>query len=272
MESTTAITTRMISLSEDDLLGWAQFYAEQLGWPVLPLVEREKRPLTKHGLLDASTSSEQIQEWWTRWPKANIGLRTGVKFDVVDLDGTAGRTSLLNLAPGYKHEGPVALTGKGYHLLFGVTFGKNFANSEKLDTKVAHPGLDFRGQSGYIVAAPSVHPSGHRYDWIKAPNLDLPIPPEWLMELVRPKPSPPKVSQNPKLVLAAGQLDIFEEFAKLFVTFERKGDRYVGRCPFHKDDTPSLNIYDNNRFICYGCNAWGDALNVRKFLRDGQLR
>jgi hypothetical protein len=30
-----------------------------------------------HGVHDASTDLEQIGDWWDRWPRANIGLRTG---------------------------------------------------------------------------------------------------------------------------------------------------------------------------------------------------
>jgi hypothetical protein len=39
------------------------------------------------------------------------------------------------------------------------------------------------------------------------------------------------------------------------------GERtYTGLCPFHNEKTPSFQI-KKNRFTCYGCNAFGDAID-----------
>src|SRR3954453_1692819 len=45
-----------------------------------------KHPRVRHGLSEASTDETRLQMWWTRWPDANIGLRTGVVMDVADVD------------------------------------------------------------------------------------------------------------------------------------------------------------------------------------------
>src|SRR5438067_1580305 len=45
-----------------------------------------KHPRTSHGLHDATTDLEIIERWWARWPTANIGMRTGLTFDVFDVD------------------------------------------------------------------------------------------------------------------------------------------------------------------------------------------
>jgi hypothetical protein len=76
-----------------DHLDAALRYASQ-GVPVFPLAPRSKFPLISaanggHGLLDATTDAAQIQAWWMAHPTANIGRRTGLSFDVVDLDGEA---------------------------------------------------------------------------------------------------------------------------------------------------------------------------------------
>jgi Bifunctional DNA primase/polymerase, N-terminal len=50
------------------------------------------------------------------------------------------------------------------------------------------PGIDVKGEGGYVVAPPSVHPDGPQYRWLN----DEPVAeaPSWLLVLAR-KPSPP---------------------------------------------------------------------------------
>jgi hypothetical protein len=81
-----------------DHLAAALRYASQ-GVPVFPLAPRSKFPLISaanggHGLHDATTDAARIQAWWMAHPTANIGLRTGVAFDVIDLDSEAAVDAL----------------------------------------------------------------------------------------------------------------------------------------------------------------------------------
>lgn len=40
------------------------------------------------------------------------------------------------------------------------------------------------------------------------------------------------------------------------------GGRVSGKCPFHKDDSPSFFIYTNdNHFHCFGCGVTGDSID-----------
>lgn len=137
------------------------------------------------------------------------------------------------------------------------------------------PGLDFRGVNGYIVAPPSVHPNGHRYAWARPYDLPIPDAPDWLTALIFP-PQPPRLPMQPTdplIAKAREALDIVTEFQLTGAHLRRRGNHFVTNCLFHKDDTPSLVIYpDTQSFYCFGCSAWGDALNLRKFLRDGELR
>lgn len=50
-------------------------YAKR-GWPIFP-VRADKTPYTAHGAIDATTNLEQIDDWWSRWPGAAIGLNVG---------------------------------------------------------------------------------------------------------------------------------------------------------------------------------------------------
>ncbi len=44
------------------------------------------------------------------------------------------------------------------------------------------------------------------------------------------------------------------------VDLKKNGTRYVGRCPFHDDKSPSLVVYDDH-YHCFGCDAHGDTID-----------
>jgi hypothetical protein len=165
-----------------DHLAAALRYASQ-GIPVFPLAPRSKFPLIAaanggHGLHDATTDAAQIQAWWKAHPTANIGLRTGVTFDVVDLDSEAAVDALELARDGREQiSGPVVATAKGFHYFVQPTGLGNRAG--------VLPGVDFRGRDGYVVGSPSMHPSGARYRWIIHDRLSP--APSWLVELVGPR-------------------------------------------------------------------------------------
>jgi len=145
-------------------------YAER-GWYVFPLVAGGKTPLTAHGLKDATTDSEQIGEWWTRWPDANVGIATGRGSDlvVVDVDPRHGGT-LASLGE-LPRTARVRTGGGGWHLYFRYPQGEDVRNSSN---KVA-PGIDVRGEGGYVVAPGSLHESGRRYEWeVETEIADIP--------------------------------------------------------------------------------------------------
>lgn len=239
-----------------------------MGWPTIPLRARDKRPANSNGLTGASTDMNQINEWWKRWPNSNIGLRTGDVFDVLDVDGPIGVVSLgLTIVEylgttKYKHPGPVQSTGKGYHLLFIPTGARNFAGK--------HPGLDFRGRSGYVVASPSIHPNGHQYRWAR--DGELPEPPDWLNAMVtQPRTTPPS-SFDPQEIepIVATFLSLFEH-TKDIQPLQAIGARYITNCifPDHDDSTPSFVLYpENNSFYCFGCGEWGDTPDLTDYAKS----
>ena len=68
----------------------ALVYASRLAWPVFPLKPHGKDPLTAHGYKDATVDEKQIREWAKKWPDANIGIPTGIRFWVLDIDPRNG--------------------------------------------------------------------------------------------------------------------------------------------------------------------------------------
>lgn len=127
------------------------------GQPVFPCHwsgERAKRPMTKSGLHDATTDLDQIKRWWKARPESAIGLPTGIKWDVLDVDvkeAVDGRAHLpylnrLGLLDGCKRV--VRTPSGGWHLYFVAARGTTNKASAAL-------GLDVRGLGGYVLAPPS---------------------------------------------------------------------------------------------------------------------
>lgn len=182
-------------------------YARDFGWAVFPLRPRDKIPMigpSRPGALDggfhlATKDFAQINAWWTRWPDANIGLRCGDASGVfvLDLDGPEAEAALGRLQGehGALPETLQQRTGKGRHLLFRHVEGvRNRGGGYLVDGKrVQCPGFDVRGDGGYIVLPPSVHPSGRVYAWSSAPeSTPIASAPAWLVNaLVPPPPAAP---------------------------------------------------------------------------------
>jgi hypothetical protein len=45
------------------------------------------------------------------------------------------------------------------------------------------------------------------------------------------------------------------------VQLTRRGKRYLGRCPFHRECTPSFHVYVDGHFHCFGCGEHGDVFD-----------
>lgn len=177
-------------------------YSSKLKWSVFPLHTPSgsfcscnnkncespgKHPRTFNGLKSASTSLDVISNWWSKWPNANIGVATGERsgFVVLDIDPRHGGEQSFNLLINRYGSLPYtmeALTGGGgRHILF------KYPGLIKNRTNIL-PGLDVRGEGGYIVAAPSLHVYGNRYEWkftSRPLNDQLAEIPEWLLQLMR---------------------------------------------------------------------------------------
>ena len=149
------------------------------------------RPFTAHGFKNASTDPDVIRRWWTRWPDALIGVPTGIKFCVVDVDlqhpeaqEWYGRANL-----------PVTRThitrSGGRHLLFRphdefrCSAGKIWKH------------VDTRGLGGYII-------------WWPAEELEVlhagivAEVPGWIIAKLNPPPPPPPPPSSTPLTVGSG--------------------------------------------------------------------
>lgn len=177
----------------------ARAYAERLGWRVHPLRPGDKRPLLSSWQDRASADPETVAAWWRENPSANIGIATGPESGVfvLDVDGADGERSLVTLEQTHgplPDLFPMQWTGNGWQAVFAWPEGRDVRNSAgKLGN-----GLDTRGIGGFVVAPPSIHPSGARYQW-GGDRDPLTLPPEpapgWLIDLLDP-PQPPQPARS----------------------------------------------------------------------------
>jgi hypothetical protein len=103
--------------------------------------------------------------------------------DVCDVDSPSGLKALRQLL-GELPRGPVVRTGSGWHLWFQPS---GYGNRVGL-----MPAVDWRGIGGSIIAPPSLHRSGRRYQWLHYSRGFLPPCPPELVDLLRPPPLPPR--------------------------------------------------------------------------------
>lgn len=168
-------------------------YADH-GWPVLPLHHPVgdgcscrtsacgsigKHPRTPRGVHEASIDPGQVASWWARWPDANVGVATGARSGllVLDIDLPDGPTSLRTLQArhGRLPRTCSQTTGSGGRQLLFADPGTTIGNRTRV-----WPGVDVRGDGGYIVVPPSRHAIGDRYRWtVAAPPAP---PPRWLLQ------------------------------------------------------------------------------------------
>lgn len=162
----------------NQLLEAAIKYATQYGWAVFPVGRMTKKPLTPHGCKDAKKAIGPIQAWWKKWPDASIGVATGSLSNLVVIDedvsedrGIDGIRSVRDWERenGELPETSMAITGRGgYHLYYRYS-GSDIKNRAGL-----LEGVDVRGEGGYVIAPPSVHPNGTEYQWEYDPD-EIPI-------------------------------------------------------------------------------------------------
>ncbi|MHB1733425.1 MAG: bifunctional DNA primase/polymerase [Ferrimicrobium acidiphilum] len=183
-----------------------QQYAAR-GWAAYPLAPGTKKPLKgSHGFHDATTDTSALIDAFTDPPDLNIGIRTGEASGIVVIDVDAhegaanGYVSIKALAAqglkfptGNRRIGcAIAKTPSGgLHLYYAAPAEARI----KSTSGVLAPGLDTRGEGGYIVAPPSVTEKG-AYKWKQCPETLLELP-AWVIERVKVTPVPERPRTEP---------------------------------------------------------------------------
>ena len=135
----------------------------KLGYNVIPLRKSGKKPLIPWKEYQQRRSTiDEIRGWWERWPDANIGIVSGRSTGtiVLDIDGPIGEKFIKD--SGGLPDTPKCRTAKGHHYYLKYPSEFDVRCTENKDLQIG-----IKGNGGYVVAPPSIHPSGQKYFWIK---------------------------------------------------------------------------------------------------------
>lgn len=193
--------------SENATLDAAIELATKLYWPVFPVdITIGKHPLSNKGFngrnWGQTTDVREIKKHFNRFPEDTIGVATGEDSGifVLDVDSPIGghaHDGFATLAELEAKYGPLPKTvmadtasgGRHYYFEYPDFPIKNDAGRQ------LGKGLDIRGDGGYIVVPPSIKSDGETgeivgaYEWINSPfDTDVAEAPEWLLNLLKPKP------------------------------------------------------------------------------------
>lgn len=147
--------------------------------------------LVPQGVSNADTDPQIIREWWSLYPDANIGIATGDASSIVVLDvdvksGGEASLAILEEKMGQLPDTWSVLTGGGgVHFYFQMP-----AADVRNSVSAVAPGIDVRGNGGYVVAPPSLHMSGTAYRWSPAlhpTKVPLAHVPGWLLDRMLPR-------------------------------------------------------------------------------------
>lgn len=156
------------------------------GWSIFPVSAPDREPMLKWKEFQTRQPSvAEVQAWWRRWPNAGIAIVTGRVSGLVVVDIDPRKGGNVEGLP------PTDLTswtgGGGMHYFYA--YPENFEGSVPQQANgPAHPdeqrrGKDVRGDGGYVVAPPSIHPSGKVYRWVEEGKPGK--PPTWALHAYR---------------------------------------------------------------------------------------
>jgi len=178
-KKTTSIPTR------NELEDWLKFCKDNK-LNVIPCIYRAKTPAIGSWLPYQSKMSTKVErkQWFLDKDIRNLAVITGTISDnlvVIDFDDPKWVKKIFKSIEGEANKTLIVQTSKGrYHIYYKL-------NYKPPNVKITHFGIDVKGEGGYVLFPPSIHPSGRKYKAIsnlssvKIKRFDGDII-EWLLE------------------------------------------------------------------------------------------
>ena len=160
-----------------------------------------KHPRTRNGLKNATQDINEIRLQFNQ--DANIGLPTGQENQIIVIDIDPRHGGDAKLAEMEAEHSPLPPTvevftgGGGRHLYFRYPIATTIGSRNGWRS-----GIDIKSDGGYVIAPPSVHASGHLYEWRPGHALceiEMADLPDWLLPLLPQKRADESPAANPSL-------------------------------------------------------------------------
>jgi len=186
-------------MASEQTTDWALHYRQQ-GLSCIPAnsVRKKGPPFAWKEYQERRPTESELREWWQRWPDYGIAIITGAISGVVVLDLDRHKSDGVEVARsvyGWEPEGPVVLTGGGGIHAYYRHPGFKVKNLTGRDAIA--PGVELKGDGGFVYAPPSLHPAGKRYEWQDPPwEVELPALPDWVLEKLPGEPAKREVPQD----------------------------------------------------------------------------
>ncbi len=130
----------------------------EMGFSVIPLLQRDKRPeINWLEYQKRKPTEDEVRRWFSD-EKKNVGIICGkVSGDLVvfDFDNQETMQFVISDIKSVSEKTLVVRTGKGFHVYYKIKDPPYF--------KLPNLAVDVKGEGGYVVAPPSIHPSGAQY-------------------------------------------------------------------------------------------------------------
>lgn len=151
------------------------------GWHVFP-VKLDKTPYTEHGFKNATVTKLGIDEYYQKYPGCQWAGYFKNQY-IVDIDVKHGVDGFKSLADMENKYGKLPETRRhktgsgGLHIIMKQPDDYNIGNTTKM---AGYPGIDRRGNGGYILLPPSRNETG---SYLVLNDAPIALAPLWLLEL-----------------------------------------------------------------------------------------
>ena len=263
-------------MSNSECFDRARWWLSQ-GVDLVPIRSNTKAIITGYGVNSKHITTEKHAWLWFEKLGVNLGVICGgmIGLACVDFDD-AEAFDAWQAGPGRGFETLIEQTARGYHVFLSCSELPTVTTKEA-EVKAA----------GVVMSAPSVHPSGKRYEIVNpAPIASLSVEQvkttfPFVSSALEAMALSPKPAVHRRDLPSAGDLvsrikagrSVLEEAAGL-TDLKGRGGHYYGLCPFHDDHEPSFWVDDEaGLWGCYSprcpTNAGGkkahDVINLRMF-------